>query len=712
MATQYLIASPLKTVFTDPLRFKSVFYGKIYIGEVDTDPLNPSNQQQIYVVDESNNRTPVTQPVDINSGGFAVYNGDPAKFVCDRPYSIVVLDKVGAESWRIPDIRSIDLFNVMHNDLPGRNYGNGQSHDSMSISGCTTTFATVSSMKNASPINGGTHTFEDGQAVEWLGYNEIGDGGGNVGIVKSGSPTENLGSVFTLTPGFYVETESRPMIAEQWGIFPSSESSKIDMTSRFQVAHDNLIDSDTLEFIGSGQDGYYFMNAVNEKLQLSRRGQTRIRAFDDRNEGFSMRFGYHSYMTTWNFYTVRGIDFICNSGESGVDIVDSQNPELAGRWVFKNCVTGGWESKGEYGFRKTNGNIGNKLEDHTFVNSDFGYYAKGAGPSTMHVGADIIQGQCHFESIDKAAIYIDGESVDGVYLPEIEAIIEGCSGFGLFIKDISSNVAFATKALKVDIENSATADEVTINGTKYTPKDIRIENCQGIPFEGSFIKSIALVNSTITCNLCRFDAATGKQDFDVDGNSSIYASNAIMNGSANNSVLIESLSGVTGPQSAFRTSPRSVKNFTSAAIVNTFETIQTLSGTSSIAGTLQDTGIIEKPSNNFVVPSSSYTLFAPQDYQLITGRWYVWTVSVRMNDGEMFISMEKDVFAGGVQSKGFQWETYGGVFNAQNPGSVNLKLSGFSKDGTNFNLQALQLKEFSSKREAIEYFNSRQVAWL
>lgn len=120
MASQYLIASPVTKIFTDPKQFKSIFFGEIYIGNIDEDPLNPSQQQQIYVVDENNVKTPVSQPVPIGPGGYAEYNGNPAKFVCDNPYSIVILDKSGVEKWREPDIRSIDLLNVKHNDIEGR----------------------------------------------------------------------------------------------------------------------------------------------------------------------------------------------------------------------------------------------------------------------------------------------------------------------------------------------------------------------------------------------------------------------------------------------------------------------------------------------------------------------------------------------------------------------------------------------------------------
>lgn len=120
--TQYLIAAPVKDLFTRPDQFKAIFNGKIYIGAVDQDPLNPTHQIPIFVVSEDGLRTQISQPIPINSGGYATYNGSPAKFVCDTPYSIVVLDKNNAEQWRVPDISSVDPENITSDNVqvPGR----------------------------------------------------------------------------------------------------------------------------------------------------------------------------------------------------------------------------------------------------------------------------------------------------------------------------------------------------------------------------------------------------------------------------------------------------------------------------------------------------------------------------------------------------------------------------------------------------------------
>lgn len=108
---QYLVDSPY-TPFTIKNQFKAISNGKVYIGEVDKDPLNPSQQIQVYVVDETGSNVPVSQPIQLNAGGYLVYNGQVSKFITLEPYSIVVLNSVNAEMWRVDDISKVDPDNI------------------------------------------------------------------------------------------------------------------------------------------------------------------------------------------------------------------------------------------------------------------------------------------------------------------------------------------------------------------------------------------------------------------------------------------------------------------------------------------------------------------------------------------------------------------------------------------------------------------------
>lgn len=111
MANQYLVDSPYSP-FTIKNQFKAISNGKVYIGEVDKDPLNPSQQIQVYVVDETGSNVPVSQPIQLNAGGYLVYNGQVSKFITLEPYSMVVLSSVNAEMWRVDDISKVDPDNI------------------------------------------------------------------------------------------------------------------------------------------------------------------------------------------------------------------------------------------------------------------------------------------------------------------------------------------------------------------------------------------------------------------------------------------------------------------------------------------------------------------------------------------------------------------------------------------------------------------------
>ena len=79
--TANVVVSMPSQLFTMARSFKAVANGKIYIGKIDTDPVNPENQIQVYVENEDGSHVPVSQPIIINAAGYPVYNGQIAKFV-------------------------------------------------------------------------------------------------------------------------------------------------------------------------------------------------------------------------------------------------------------------------------------------------------------------------------------------------------------------------------------------------------------------------------------------------------------------------------------------------------------------------------------------------------------------------------------------------------------------------------------------------------
>ncbi|HFM9109518.1 TPA: phage head-binding domain-containing protein, partial [Escherichia coli] len=95
-------------LFTMARSFKAVANGKIYIGKIDTDPVNPENQIQVYVENEDGSHVPVSQPIIINAAGYPVYNGQIAKFVTVQGHSMAVYDAYGSQQFYFPNVLKYD----------------------------------------------------------------------------------------------------------------------------------------------------------------------------------------------------------------------------------------------------------------------------------------------------------------------------------------------------------------------------------------------------------------------------------------------------------------------------------------------------------------------------------------------------------------------------------------------------------------------------
>lgn len=106
--TANAVVSMPSQLFTMPRSFKAVANGKIYIGQIDTDPVNPANQIQVYLENENGNHVPVSQPLIINAGGFPVYNGQIAKFVTVHGHSMAVYDANNVQQFYFPNVLKYD----------------------------------------------------------------------------------------------------------------------------------------------------------------------------------------------------------------------------------------------------------------------------------------------------------------------------------------------------------------------------------------------------------------------------------------------------------------------------------------------------------------------------------------------------------------------------------------------------------------------------
>ncbi|WP_249538023.1 phage head-binding domain-containing protein [Escherichia coli] len=106
--TANVVVSMPSQLFTMARSFKAVANGKIYIGKIDTDPVNPENQIPVYVENEDGSHVPVSQPIIINAAGYPVYNGQIAKFVTVQGHSMAVYDAYGAQQFYFPNVLKYD----------------------------------------------------------------------------------------------------------------------------------------------------------------------------------------------------------------------------------------------------------------------------------------------------------------------------------------------------------------------------------------------------------------------------------------------------------------------------------------------------------------------------------------------------------------------------------------------------------------------------
>ncbi|EIU1005196.1 hypothetical protein MKM07_003895 [Salmonella enterica] len=102
--TANVVVSMPSQLFTMARSFKAVANGKIYIGQIDTDPTNPANQIPVYLEREDGSHVQVAQPIIINAGGYPVYNGQIAKFVTVQGHSMAVYDAYGTQQFYYPNI--------------------------------------------------------------------------------------------------------------------------------------------------------------------------------------------------------------------------------------------------------------------------------------------------------------------------------------------------------------------------------------------------------------------------------------------------------------------------------------------------------------------------------------------------------------------------------------------------------------------------------
>lgn len=106
--TANVVVSNPRPIFTESRSFKAVANGKIYIGQIDTDPVNPANQIPVYIENEDGSHVQITQPLIINAAGKIVYNGQLVKIVTVQGHSMAIYDANGSQVDYIANVLKYD----------------------------------------------------------------------------------------------------------------------------------------------------------------------------------------------------------------------------------------------------------------------------------------------------------------------------------------------------------------------------------------------------------------------------------------------------------------------------------------------------------------------------------------------------------------------------------------------------------------------------
>ncbi|EBS5847683.1 phage tail protein [Salmonella enterica subsp. enterica serovar Chailey] len=158
--TANVVVSNPRPIFTESRSFKAVANGKIYIGQIDTDPVNPANQIPVYIENEDGSHVQIAQPLIINSAGKIVYNGQLVKIVTVKGHSMAIYDAYGYQVDYIANVLKYDPDQLRKElSSPGGvelvngavSYDDIGSDDGYNIIG---EYSQLSELRNASPTVG------------------------------------------------------------------------------------------------------------------------------------------------------------------------------------------------------------------------------------------------------------------------------------------------------------------------------------------------------------------------------------------------------------------------------------------------------------------------------------------------------------------------------------------------------------------------------
>lgn len=390
---------------------------------------------------------------------------------------------------------------------------------------------------------------------------------------------------------------------------------------------------------------------------------------------------------------------------------DTPNTEISGRAYIENC----YFLNCNRAVYKPTGNIGNYIGHTVFQGNNYNYFAIGDDTPFMQAGFDELN-HCVFNSTKKAGIYINSSTggTGGTIIRRLDA--ESNPGFVIFIENYTTSF----NPLLIDgywPEGNATTGSVNIEGTNYTPSDIYIKNCDNFNIQHSSIAQTKIINSKgkITNTTTIFGTTT----LEADSSSSVIVDDLTQDGlrskvpilsvrrnsrdlSGQNSALV-----VPKPINFIRTNNAILTNTLSQIIGYTFPGS---TGTTSVP--IYDPYIFNFAAQ--VVMPNTQVNWPITTVNLQTNKFYYMSVAIKPVSGAIpTIHWTYGIPAAtGIHESlttGI-WTNTAVFGKCTVSGSIVLYINNTTGASVTLRYQALQVVQFDTEYQMIEYFNSKTLA--
>jgi hypothetical protein len=683
------------TYYPDPTQGRPVFFGDIFIGDIDTDPEITANQKQVTLKLEDGSSLQVGQPLKTGAGGVVLYNGSPAQVTVDGDFSLKILNKAGTQVYYIPNNANlIDSSQVSQGSTTV-----DIAFDNLNVADYTE----LAAIPVAELENGDTTTLTDdlisGAAPKWKKVNSVAHG-------------------ITTTSGNQVRIDDD----NYWQRLYDDGNNFIDRyggtdQENFDQAE---LENGSSEVLNFGPKSYTFNITVSDSVL---RGFGNATIFNPSTTDPVITLTNHSG-SHWQYQPLGGFTVDGGGDPAGVGAEHGITYDAASITAGGYNITDVYFVDCDSGYLKPVGNIGNSVSDSTFINCNIGVDLRGA--VGMHCGAETHL-RNHYDNMRLAVLKID-EIQDGAGGQTLrDCIAEGNPGFVVYCE--FSNIVPVVIPTMDNFWTELNADGANIDfgdgkGSEV-PREIRLYDTPAFLIKGSYIKSVELDNSMIRLSDCRVDNSGGATTpffMGTDTDSMIIVDDLRMNGAVGGVPWVRSLTNQTGVSNTtnyslrgpLRTTRIPVGNFDNATLVigNSYSSAGphgAWSGTPNVTPASVTDGVFGGPTGLCaeLTIAAGNTVRSNPVVAPATTEWAVWCVHIKLVSGAISTMEIANAWtAGAVYSRLGSWQCTFGIQKVSSTGTTRMVMENTSGSPAVVRIADFVVATFPTKEEAMEIINN------